>query len=170
MSQIRIIALVVFFIFYQEAVFSQEKIPSKKEITKLADKASAYLTAAQFDKSLAASRLALQYATAINDDYLIATSYNTIAGNYDELSEVDKAIFFYNKGLDHANKTQNDTLKNWLNNNLGNMYFWEKKEFEKGIDYYKKSIEYSEKIADTSQLVFTKLNMAWGYFDTEQYD
>lgn len=170
MSQIRIIALLVFFVFFVVPIFSQEKIPSKKEITKITDKASAYLINAQFDKSLAASRLALQYATAINDDYLIATSYNTIAGNYDELSETDKAIFFYNKGLDHANKTQNDTLKNWLNNNLGNMYFWEKKEFDKGISYYEKSIKYSEKIADTTQLVFTKLNMAWGYFDNDQFD
>ncbi len=170
MSQIRIITLFICLVFFQNTFYSQENTPSRKEIIKLTDKASAYLNNAQFEKSLVSSRLALKYATAINDDYLIATSYNTIAGNFDELSETDKAIFFYNKGLEHANKTQNDSLKNWLNNNLGNMYFWEKKEFDKGLRYYQNSIEYSEKIADTSMLVLTKLNLAWGFFDYEQYD
>jgi signal transduction histidine kinase/ActR/RegA family two-component response regulator len=170
MPQTRIIALWFCLIFSVFQGFSQSEVPSKKEITKLSDQASAYLTNAQFEKSLAASRLALRYSITINDDYLIATNYNTIAGNYDELSEIDKAIFFYNKGLSYANKTENDTLKNWLNNNLGNMYFFEKKEYEKGINFYKKSLEYSEKIADTTQLVFTKLNICWGYFDIGQFD
>ena len=166
----RILGLWFCMVFLAFQGFSQTATPSKKEITKLSDQASAYLTHAQFEKSLDASRLALRYAVEIGDDYLIATNYNTIAGNFDELSEPDKAIFFYNKGLEHANKTQNDTLKNWLNNNLGNMYFFEKKEYEKGIAYYKKSIEYSEKTADTTQLVFTKLNICWGYFDIGQFD
>lgn len=170
MPQQRIIALWFCLICLILTGFSQSGTPSKKQITKLSDQASAYLTNAQFEKSLAASRLALRHSIAINDDYLIATNYNTIAGNYDELSEVEKAIFFYKKGLDYANKTQNDTLKNWLNNNLGNMYFFEKKEYEKGIGFYKKSLEYSEKIADTTQLVFTKLNICWGYFDIQQFD
>ena len=61
---------------------------------------------------LVTSRLALHYAINAKDDYLIAISYNTIAANFDELSEFDKAIFFYKKGLSHANKTNNDTIKN----------------------------------------------------------
>lgn len=169
MSQIRSIFLLISLIV-SFAVSAQNQTPSKKEIEGLIFKASDYLNSAQFEKSLISAREALRYATAINDAYLIANAYNAIAGNYDELSETDKAIFFYNKGLDYANKTENDTLKNWLNNNLGNMYFFEKKEYEKGINYYKKSLEYSEKIADTTQLVFTKLNICWGYFDIKQFD
>lgn len=170
MPLIRFFALLYCVVFFGSEAFSQTEIPSKKEITKLTDQATEYLNNAQFEKSLAASRKALHYAIRIDDPYIIATCYNTIAGNYDELSEPDKAIFFYNKGLTYANRTENDTLKDWLYNNLGNMYFFEKREYEKGINYYKKALEFSEKRADTTQLVFTKLNIAWGYFDIGQFD
>lgn len=170
MPQFRIIALLFCALFYASSGFGQQEIPSHKEITKLTEQATKDLQTAHFEKSLATSRLTLHYATEIKDNYLIATSYNTIAGNYDELSEYDKAIFFYNKGLDYANKTDNDSIKGWINNNLGNMFFFEKKDYKKGIDYYKKSLYYCERIKDTTQIIFTKLNIAWGYFDVGQFE
>lgn len=166
MFQMRIFILVlVLLISFSNNSFSQTKTPSKVEIKKIAKKAVKYLNDANFEKSISTSRQVLRYATNIKDDYLIAVSYNIIAANLDELSEYDKAILYYNKGLFYANKTSNDTIKNYLNNNLGNVYCFEKKQYEKGINYYKKSLEYSQKLADTSQIVFTKLNIAWAYFD-----
>lgn len=150
--------------------YSQTPQYSKKAIAELNEKADKYLTELNFKESLRYSREALKRAVAIEDNYLIAYAYNNIAGNYDELSENDKAIYYYDKGLAYAMKTDNDSLKNWLNNNLGNMYFFEKKQYEKGIAYYQTSIKYSEKIADTSQILFTKLNLAWAYFDIGLYD
>ena len=171
MFQMRIFILVFFVLnFFSNNLFAQTKIPSKKEITKLSKEAVAYLNDANFEKSMSTSRQALHFAIGIKDDYLIAVSYNTLAANLDELSEFDKAIFYYNKGLSYANKTNNDTIKNWINNNLGNMYCFEKKQYQKGIRYYKKSLEYSQKAADTSQIIFTKLNIAWAYFDIGQFN
>jgi hypothetical protein len=71
------------------------------------------------------SRIALKFAIAIKDDNGIATCYNTIAATFDELSEPDKA-FFYQKDW-YINRTTNDKLKNWLYNNLGNIYCFEKR-------------------------------------------
>ena len=166
MLQMRIFILVLLLLnSFSNNLFAQAKTPAKPEIAKLAKDAVAYLNDANFEKSISTSRQVLQYATSIKDDYLIAVSYNTLGANLDELSEFDKAIFYYNKGLFYANKTNNDTIKNWINNNLGNMYCFEKKQYQKGISYYKKSLEYSQNAADTSQIVFTKLNIAWAYFD-----
>ena len=166
MFQMRIFILLFFLLnSFSTNLFAQIKTPSKQDINKLAKEAAQYLNASNFEKSISTSRQVLHYATSLKDDYLIAVSYNTIAANLDELSEFDKAIFYYNKGLFYANKTNNDTIKDWINNNLGNMYCFEKKQYEKGINYYKKSLEYSEKAADTSQILFTKLNLAWAYFD-----
>lgn len=128
------------------------------------------MKAGSFEKSLVKSRLALRHAIAIKDDNLIASSYHTIAANFDELSEYEKAFYYYNKGLIYANKTNNDVLKNWIYNNLGNIYCFDKKQYEKGIFYYKKSLAYSKKINDPSQVVFTKLNIAWAYFDIGQFE
>lgn len=152
------------------AVLAEEKIPSKKDITALVKAAKQYMREDKFEKSLVTARVALRYAIAIKDDNLIATIYNTIGANFDEMSESDKAFFYYNKGLAYANKTNNYQLRNWLCNNLGNIYCFDKKQYEKGVFYYKKSLEYSKKINDISQIVFTKLNITWAYFDIGRFD
>ena len=171
MSQTRIIVFLILVLNLCSArTLAKEKIPSKKEIIKLVKETSQYMKVDQFEKSLVKSRIALRYAIAIKDDNLIATIYNTIGANFDEMAEFDKAFFYYNKGLLYANKTNNYQLKDWLYNNLGNIYCFDKKQYEKGIFYYKKSLQYSEKIHDISQSVFTKLNITWAYFDIGNFD
>ncbi|SHG61121.1 Signal transduction histidine kinase [Flavobacterium fluvii] len=163
------IFLLVLLNSFSATSFAQTKTPSKTEIKKIAKQAVKYLNDANFEKSMSTSRQVLHYANLIGDNYLIAVSYNIIAANLDEMSEFDKAIFYYNKGLFYANKTNDNSIKNYINNNLGNVYCFEKKQYEKGINYYKKSLVYSQKEADTTQIVFTKLNIAWAYFDIGQY-
>ncbi|WP_367769307.1 response regulator [Flavobacterium sp. WC2421] len=160
---------IIFFIFFSLNLFSSNSVtdkikPSRKEIVNLTNKASQYLQEFNYEKSFATARKALKHSIDAKDDILIAKSYNTIAGNYDELSEYDKAIFFYKKGLFYANKTSNDTVKNSINNNLGNIYCFEVNQLAKGLNYYKKSLDYSLKIADSSQIYITKMNIAWAYF------
>ncbi len=170
MFRTRIFLLLSVFLYCAGQALAQSTEYNKKDILKLTDKADKYLTDYNFKESLLYSREALKQAIYIKDDYLIATAYNTIAGNFDELSEPDKAIFNYKKALYHASRTKNDSIKGWLNNNLGNVYFFEKKDYELGISYYQKAIEYAEKTADTSKLVLTNLNIALGYFEVGNFE
>ncbi|MFV8373621.1 tetratricopeptide repeat-containing sensor histidine kinase [Flavobacterium sp. LB2P74] len=165
-----VIVLILLLNFSGITVFANKKSPKKKEVTQLTKEANELMKVGNFEKSLVKARLALTYAIALKDDNLIAATYNTIAANFDQLSEYDKAFFYYNKGLTYANKTNNNILKNWLNNNLGNIYCFDKKQYEKGIYYYKKSLQYSTKIHDSAQIVFTKLNITWAYFDIGRYE
>ncbi|RTY82193.1 two-component sensor histidine kinase [Flavobacterium sp. ZB4P23] len=170
MSQKQIaIVLVLLLNLTGSFVCAQKKETSKKEALTLAKEANQHMKAGNYEKSLIQSRLALSQAIKIKDNNLIARAYNTIAANFDQLSESDKAFFYYNKGLEYANKTNNDVLKNWLNNNLGNIYCFDKKQYEKGIYYYKKSLHYSTKTKDSAQIIFTKLNLTWAYFDNDRY-
>nr|WP_315208133.1 response regulator [uncultured Flavobacterium sp.] len=166
MYHLRIVLLLLFGLNYLgNNSIAQTRTYSKKEITKLTDEASRYLKEANFEKSLDISKLALGSSINANDLYSTAISYITIAANYAEMAEFDKAIFFYNKSLSYADKTSNDTLKKRINNNLGNIYCFEKKQYEKGINFYENSLKYSQKLADTNQVFMTKLNIAWAYFD-----
>ena len=108
--------LLILLIHFSSNINAQKKIPSKLEARKTAKLAVKYLNSEKFEKSLETARLSLHYASIIKDNYLIAASYNIIAANFDELSEYDKAILFYKKGLTYANKTDNDTIKNYINN------------------------------------------------------
>ena len=165
-----ILFLMVLLSSFSTIAYSQKKPLSKSEIRKTLSLSAKYLNTEKFEKSLNYARIGLKEASIIKDNYLIAASYNLIAANFDELSEIDQAISFYKKGLVYANKTTNDTIKNFINNNLGNVYCFEKKQYKVGINYYKKSLEYSKKTADSSQNVFTKLNIAWAYFDIGQFE
>lgn len=149
-----------FIIFLSWSVYGNAKttddtlsgIPSRKEILKLTNEASDLLHESNFEKSFTTSRLSLHYAIARRDNYLIAKSYNTIGANYEQLSEFDKAILYYKMGLKFANLAKNDTIKNWINDNLGNIYCFEKKDYKTGIPYFDKSLLFNEKNNDTSQL------------------
>ncbi|MBF4507388.1 response regulator [Flavobacterium sp. JLP] len=170
MPRMRIFFLFILFLnCFANSASAQSETISDAKINKLVKQAWEDFKDSNFEKSLIASRVALNYATASKNNYLISKSYKIIAGNYNELSEFDKAIFFYNKSLYYANKTNNDSIKYSLHNNLGNIYCFEKKQFDKGISYYKKSIAYGLKINDISQVYFTNVNIAWAYFDVGKF-
>ncbi|WP_255515491.1 tetratricopeptide repeat-containing sensor histidine kinase [Flavobacterium sp. ZT3R18] len=136
----------------------------------LINDASTELNNDDYEKSLLKSRVALEQASDIKNSDLIANSYLIIAANFDELTEPTKALFYYNLGLSYAKKTNNNILKNQFYNNLGNIYCFDKKQYDKGIYYYKKSLIISQKIHDTDQILLTNLNIAWAYFDINKYD
>lgn len=171
MPHIRIFLFTLLFLncFSNFAVAQSEPV-SEARINRLIKEAWDNFKDSNFERSLITSRVALNYATAAKNDNLIAKAYKVIAGNYNELSEIDKALFFYNKGLYYANKTDNDSLKYSLHNNIGNIYCFEKKQFDKGIDYYQKSIAYSLKTNNSDQIYFTNVNIAWAYFDIGRFD
>ncbi|HEX8015578.1 MAG TPA: response regulator [Flavobacterium sp.] len=151
-------------------VVAHTKEISDAKIDKLINQACLYLNKSNFEKSLINSRAALNYAFLKKDDFLIAECYRIIADNYNELSEFDKAIFFYNKSLFYANKTTADSIKYRIYNNLGNIYCFEKKQLDKGIRFYKKSIAYGLKINDFKHVYFINVNITWVYFDIGRFD
>lgn len=171
MYQVRIALFVVFiFNFFGDTILSQTIAASDNEVINLTHQASQYLKKADFEKSLKLSKIALQKAIIQKDEYSVITSYITIAANYAEMSEFDKAVFYYTKALSFANKIDNNTLKSRITNNLGNIYCFEKKQYIKGINFYEKALRHSEKIADTSLVFMIKLNITWAYFDVGYFD
>lgn len=166
----RIVLLIIFFFLSLGIGYAEANKTTRKEIEQLTQQAIKFRTAGNFEKSLLISRLALRRSIAIDNRVLIAKNYNNVAANYNDLSEFEKAIFYYNKALVYANLTTNDTIKQKINNNLGNVFCFEKKKYIEGIAYYEKALEYSRKIADSSQIAFTNLNIAWAFFDIGQFD
>ncbi|TGD59588.1 ATP-binding protein [Flavobacterium humi] len=150
--------------------FSQEPTVSKKDIQSKINEASLALSDLDADKSLHLSQKALAEANAINDNVLIAKAYNVIATNFLEFSDSKEAIVYYNKALYHANLTDNDTIKDWILNNLGNAYTYKDIDFDKGIDYYKQGLVYTEKTKNPIQITYNALNISGAYFDREEFD
>lgn len=123
----------------------------------------------EVEKSLKLSKLALNEAHKIKDDALMAKAYNIIGLNFEEFYDVDKGLNYYNKALLHANLTDNDSIKDWVCNNIGSLYSYRKNNFSKSIEYYKKGLYYSQKIKDSIEIMYTKLNICSAYFATKDF-
>lgn len=156
-------------IFLSFSVFSQEKKVTREDVLNLLITSDSLMFKTKYKQSLLLSNEALKKAKQLKNDNLIALSYNSIAGNYEEILEEDKALDFYKKAVVYSEKASNDTLKNWFYNNIGNIYLYRKNNVDVGIEYYNKSLEFSNRLKDTASTVLTKLNLSWAYFQKKDY-
>ncbi|MEC4005816.1 response regulator [Flavobacterium sp. SUN052] len=149
--------------------FTQEQVRSKRQIVSMLNEAGNLLVNLECDKSLIKAKEALSYAHSLQDDVLMAKAYNIIGLNFSEFSDPKTAILYYEKGLKHASKTNNDSIKLWLNNNLGAVYAYQNVNSEKGITFYKKGVFYAQKIKDSIEITYCKLNICGAYFNDKNY-
>lgn len=131
--------------------------------------ADALLTDAKYYESLQLAKKGLNLAYENEQNDYIAMFYNIIAGCHEELMDTPKALEYYKKALVYSEKTDNDTIKDWINNNIGNVYNFDLKDYKKGVYHYKKSLFYAEKRNDTAEIIFSKLNLASAYFNLKDF-
>ncbi|WP_333694886.1 response regulator [Flavobacterium sp.] len=148
---------------------AQNSLPPEKEVRKLLNSADSCLYKSDYKNSLDFSSKALNEALNLNDNDLIARSYNTLAGNFEEMLETDKALDYYNKALFHFDKARNDTLIGAVYNNIGNIYFYRKNDFKNGEQFYRRAITISEKLNNTYSTVLTKLNLTLLNFEKNDF-
>ena len=170
MLSCRVIIFLVILYFSPAVFVGQESNSEKDQIIKLTQKSERFLNDANFKESLFYAREALKKSISIDDDLLKSISYKIIASNYEELSEYDKSISNNRKALAYAEKVQDLDLLSRINNNIGNLYFFHKKEYDLGEEFYNKSIYYGEQLNDTSRIAFANLNLAWAKFDIGKYE
>jgi signal transduction histidine kinase/CheY-like chemotaxis protein len=158
------ILLFVFLLYTFQVGFSQNEKSTREDILDLLTESDSLLLQSKYKESITLSYKALNQSLELDDNDLIAISYNSVAGNYEEILEDNKALALYEKAIDYAEKAKNDTLKIWFYNNIGNIYLNRKKNYEKGISYYNKSLEYAERLKDTGAVVIIKINKAFAAF------
>lgn len=124
---------------------------------------------ADYNTSLEYSSKALNIAFELNDKDLMALAYNSIAGNMEEILEFDKALHYYKKSINSLKTTGNDSLYVWVYNNIGNVYLNQKMEIDSSIYYFQESLKYAEKRSDKESQVITNLNLAWAYFQKDNF-
>ena len=149
--------------------FAQSVEEEKKNIENLINKASEFFQKCDYENSLKCSQKALLKSFKINDDYLMAHSYNSIGAVYNEFSNSKRAIGFYQKALSHANNIDDSHLKSWIYGNLGSVYYFNLNDAKKGIEYYKKGLIYANNNNDKEQINYTKLSIVAAYFSINDF-
>lgn len=151
--------------------FGQNTKLTFSEINAILAKSDSLLFAANFNESLKLSKKALEASLLLENPQLITLSYNSIAGNLEEIHEEDQALNYYEKALFYANRSPAAAkFKLWIYNNIGNIYTFKRKNFEQGLVYYKKSYDRAIAQKDSSALVLINMNLAATYFKRLEYE
>ena len=160
----------LFFLFTFQFGFSQSEVTIVAEIKNIITESGSHLSKLECDKSLILAKKALEKAILINDNELIARSYNIIGLNLDEYYDFAKAIFFFNKGLEYANKTESDFIKYSLHNNVGRTLSFRNIDYKKGIYHYKMGLYYAKLLKDDYEIMYANINIATAYFAIDDYN
>ncbi|MGL2994598.1 response regulator [Flavobacterium sp. TSSA_36] len=166
----RIVLAFFLVIFSLCNLIASNKAAAQKALINQSKEANSYFRDNNFEKSLLLAREVLKKALQTKNNELVAASYNLIGCNYNEFSEFDKAIEYFNKSLHYAKIVANDTLQFKAFNNLGNVYCFSKKNYNKGIPFFKKAIFYCKKINNKNYQLFVSINMAWAYFENSDFE
>jgi signal transduction histidine kinase/CheY-like chemotaxis protein len=162
--------ILFFFLLFPKFIFAQIALTNKEEAKKVLQKAIADLNDLNCKSSLNNAQKLLQYSLSKNDNSYAAKAYNIIGLNYEEFSDLKKALYYYKEGIKYAIKANDKQLLEYLYNNIGNLYFFGLDNPEKGLEYYFKSYKYSLKYADKLEIAFTELNIVAAYFRLEKFD
>lgn len=135
----------------------------------LYDKALKGLNDLKCSESLLYSQQLLEYSLKRNKYDMAAAAYNIIGLNFEEFGDLKKSIQYYNSGVSYAKLAKNDTIANYLYNNIGNLYYFRLKDSKNGLYYYQKSYELSKKIDKPRDIAFAEINLADVYLDLEEY-
>lgn len=103
-----------------------------------------------------------------NNAYLYR-GYRMLGITYEHLDDRDRAQVNYEKALEYAIKSENDTLLMGAYNNLGNIFSEDPQRVELGLDHYDRAIELGMKIQDSLNVITPIINIGWTYLDTKQY-
>jgi signal transduction histidine kinase len=156
----KLLSLFFFFLFIHKISFAQVVVHNRVEAKKTLQKAINDIAKLDCKSSLENAQSVLQYALKSDDFSYVAKAYNVIGLNYEEFSDLKKAIYYYEKGIEYAHKSNNNELLDFLYNNLGNVYFFRLNDAQKGLEYYTKCYQYSNKNGVKEDIAYSEVNIA----------
>lgn len=163
--------VVIFWILFSFQLSFGQGIGYKDKYARgLYDKALKGLNDLKCSESLLYSQQLLEYALKQNKYDMAAASYNIIGLNFEEFGDLKKSIQYYNSGVSYAKLAKNDTIENYLYNNIGNLYYFRLKDSNKGLYYYQKSYELSKKLDTPRDIAFAEINLADVYLELNELD
>lgn len=151
---------IFFFLLLPKLIFAQIVVHNRVEAKKTLRKAIDDLAKLDCKSSLENSQAVLQYGLKKDDYSYVAKAYNIIGLNYEEFSDLNKSIYYYEKGIEYAFKANDIQLLDFINNNLGNVYFFRLDNPKKGLECYLKCYEFSKKNGIKEDIAYSEINIA----------
>lgn len=153
------------------ASYAQSPNKTYKDSTRSLSKAAgAALNEYDYNSAIETSLKLIDLASGKNDVENLNHGYNILGITYEVLEDSIRAKENYQKALEYAEATENDTLIWYAYNNLGNVYSANKETVEKGLAYYQKAIEIANKLEQKAEVLTPIINIGWTHLENQEYD
>jgi signal transduction histidine kinase/ActR/RegA family two-component response regulator len=149
---------------------AQDTSISKDSLTYYVDLARENLNQHNSTEAIELSGKLISLATAQENDYFIFQGYSILGNVYTNIKDTLQARLSYEKGLVVARRSKQDSLLSWAYINLGNVESDQKVNYQKGIDYYQKSIAINDRTNNQNDNKTPYINIGWTYLDEHQED
>ncbi len=153
-----------FFVF--TTVFSQDiKKIQNDSLELLSDKALKAYDEGNYKDVIKYSGEVIDRAVTWENKYFEFVGYDSQSTLYSALGDTIQARINAEKALEIAKETKVDSLISWSYANLGSLLSDNKKFYQKGIVYLKKSLEIYKKDNKIKDILLIYINLAWTYLD-----
>ncbi|WP_299209712.1 response regulator [uncultured Dokdonia sp.] len=150
--------------------YAQQTPISKDSIERLSDRAYAILDDLEYTNAIEIATQIISEGKDQNNAYYTFMGYDLMGSVNTEMKDTLQARLNYEKALSILQEEKMDSLLSWAYINLGNVESDEKQNYQKGIDYYKKSIEINTIQGYELENITPLLNIAWTYIDENLAD
>lgn len=164
------IIIVLLTLYISSTLCAQDTIAKIDSLGHYKDLARKSLRQHNAKEAIELSGKLISLATATENDYYIFEGYDILGAVYSNIKDTLQARLSYEKGLVVARRSEQDSLLSWAYLNLGNVESDQKVNYQKGIDYYEKSIAINERSNKQAANITPYINIGWTYLDEEQED
>ncbi len=141
----------------------------KDSINELSEAASQAYETYDYNNAISYALKIIKLASTKEDVKKLHRGYNLLGVTYEILEDTVRARQNYEKALEFAKASQNDTLLWYAYNNLGNVLSSNKKTIDQGLTSYEKAIEIATKNGSSQGAITPIVNIAWTYLENHQY-
>ncbi len=157
-------------IFFCLSLYAQTTQKTYKDsIAELSQSAKQAYETYDYNSSISYALKLINLASTKNDVEKLHKGYNILGVTYEVLEDTNRARQNYEKALEYAKASQNDTLLWYAYNNLGNILSSNKETIQKGLRSYERAIEIAAKNGNSQNTITPVVNIAWTYLENHDY-
>lgn len=160
----------LFFFCISYISYAQQNPISTDSIENLSFQAYDNLDDLEYKNAIEIASLIISEGKDQNNAYFTFMGYDLMGTINTEMKDTLQARLNYEKALFIVKEEKIDSLLSWAYINLGNVESDEKENYQKGIDYYRKSIEINNLQGLEQENITPLINIAWTYLDENLSD
>lgn len=122
-----------------------------------------------YNNSIGYALKMIKLASTKDDVEKLNKGYNMLGVTYEVLEDTIRARQNYEKALEYAKASQNDTLLWYAHNNLGNIFSSNKETVNEGLRSYERAIEIASRTGNSASTITPVVNIAWTYLENYEF-